>query len=94
MGTEFLVHYKGDDVGVATTDLRKGTEVQGVFLDTNETIRIRTLEDIPLGHKIALKDMKKDHDLIEYRNVIGVVFDDIASGCHVHTHNLKSKRWK
>ncbi len=93
MEVGFLVHNKEDDVGVATLDLVKGNEAEGVFLDTNERVRVKVQEDIPLGHKIALRDMKKDHDLIEYKNVIGRVSDEIKTGFHVHTHNLKSKRW-
>ncbi|MGC8506140.1 MAG: UxaA family hydrolase [Thermoplasmata archaeon] len=94
MVVQFLIHNKGDDVGVATSDLKKGTEVEGAYLDTNEKLKVKAQEDIPLGHKIALKDMKKGHELVEYKNIIGSVVQDIATGQHVHTHNLKSKRWK
>lgn len=94
MPVEFLIHNKGDDVGVATSDLAKGSLAEGVYLDSNEKIVVEIKEDIPLGHKIALRDMKKDHDLMEYQAVIGKVVKDTGAGHHVHVHNLKSKRWE
>ena len=51
----FLVHEKSDSVGVATVDIKAGEQVQGLFMDTQETLELKALNDIPLGHKIALK---------------------------------------
>ncbi len=45
---------------------------------------------IPLGHKIAARDIAAGEKIIKYGAPIGSAIRDIASGEHVHTHNLKS----
>ena len=46
--------------------------------------------NIPAGHKIALKDIKKGEVIIKYGMVIGKASQDIKQGEWVHSHNLKS----
>ena len=55
---QFLVHDKRDSVGVAVVDVKAGQTLEGRSLDTNETLKAKANMDIPLGHKIALKDFK------------------------------------
>jgi (2R)-sulfolactate sulfo-lyase subunit alpha len=90
---QFLIHEKADTVGVATVDISTGESVKGLFMDTQENIEIKALQDIPLGHKIALKDMKVGDTVIKYGHDIGRVMADIRKGEHTHIHNLKTKRW-
>ncbi len=90
----FAIHSKEDNVGVAITDIRKGEEVEGVYIDDGSPgPKLIALEDIPLGHKIALKDIKTGEKVIKYGRPIGVATKDIKTGEHVHTHNLKSIKW-
>ncbi|MGN6468232.1 MAG: flagellar biosynthesis protein FlgA, partial [Rhizobiaceae bacterium] len=49
--------------------------------------------DVPIGHKVALKDLKKDDTAIKYGEDIGRFVADVEKGGHVHVHNLKTKRW-
>jgi len=49
--------------------------------------------DIPLGHKIALRDFKVGDTVIKYGGDIGRAVEPIKKGEHVHVHNLKTKRW-
>ena len=90
---QFLVHDKRDSVGVAVVDVKSGQVLQGRTLDTNETVTARANMDIPLGHKIALKDFKSGDTLIKYGVDIGKVVEAIKAGDHVHVHNVKTKRW-
>jgi (2R)-sulfolactate sulfo-lyase subunit alpha len=90
---KFLVHEKTDTVGVATEDIKAGQVAKGLFMDTQDPIEMKALKDIPLGHKIALKDIAVDDTVIKYGHDIGKVVADIKAGDHVHTHNLKTKRW-
>jgi len=90
---QFLVHDKADTVGVATVDIKAGELAEGKTMDTQEAVKIKALSDIPLGHKIALKDCKVGDTIIKYSNDIGKVVADIKAGDHVHIHNLKTKRW-
>ncbi len=90
---QFLVHDKCDSVGVATVDLISGDDAEGLFMDSQETCRIKVVSDIPLGHKIALKDFRVGDTVIKYGHDIGRVTADILAGQHVHTQNLSTKRW-
>ena len=89
----FLVHDTTDNVGVAVVDIPAGTDCNGRDLSTNAPLETRCLEAIPLGHKIALKDFKVADEVTKYGCVIGLVVQDVPAGRHVHTHNLKTKRW-
>jgi (2R)-sulfolactate sulfo-lyase subunit alpha len=90
---QFLVHEKSDNVGVATVDIKAGETAKGLYMDTQAPIEMKALNDIPLGHKIALIDFKVGDTVTKYGHDIGRIVADIAAGAHVHIHNLKTKRW-
>ena len=90
---QFLVHDKRDSVGVAVVDVKAGQTLEGRALDTNETVKTKANADIPLGHKIALKDSKIGDTVLKYGCDIGKVVQPIKAGDHVHIHNVKTKRW-
>lgn len=91
---QFLVHDAAhDNVGVAVVDIKAGQEVEGRDLVTNKTMKAKANMDIPLGHKIALKDFKVGDTIMKYGCDIGKVVANIKAGDHVHTQNLKTKRW-
>ena len=90
---QFLVHEKADNVGVATVDIQAGENAQGLFMDTEEKIDMQAVQEIPLGHKIALTEFKVEDSVIKYGHDIGRVVADIKTGEHVHIHNLKTRRW-
>ncbi len=90
----FLVHNDKDTVGVVVTeDVTSGKEVSGWMMESDRTISLTARDDIPLGHKIALVDIKEGDTVLKYGHDIGKAVADIAKGCHVHVHNLKTKRW-
>ncbi len=93
MKHKFLIHYKGDHVGVATNEIKKGEEVKGVYMDDDTSIVIHAKHDIPLGHKIALVDLKEGEFVIEYKTQIGLTTKVWHAGDYVHTHNIKTARW-
>ena len=90
---QFLVHDAADTVGVATVDLEAGETARGLYMDSQQAIELEVLEDIPLGHKIALKDHNVGDSVIKYEHDIGKVVADIEKAKHVHIHNLKTRRW-
>ncbi len=45
---------------------------------------------LDIGHKLALKNISKGEQIIKYGIAIGRASEDIGSGMHVHTHNLRS----
>jgi len=90
---KFIVHDKSDNVGVAIEDLRAGEEVVGVYLSESSLITIKVLNEVPLGHKIALTDLRAGDKVVKYGEVIGIATRDIRKGEHVHIHNIRSLRW-
>ncbi len=95
MPTHFIVHDKADTVGVITAEAgaKAGETLTGWVMEGDGTIRIKALDDIPLGHKIALKDVKKGETVIKYGHDIGRAVADIGKGRHTHVQNMKTKRW-
>ena len=78
-----LVRITANDlVAVALRPLEKGSTVS--YGDGEVTL----LCDLPMGHKVALRDIKKGEPVIKYGFPIGEATEDIAMGQHVHTHNL------
>ncbi len=90
---QFLVHEHSDNVGVATVDIKGGEVAQGLYMDTQAPVEVRVFNEIPLGHKVALRDFKTGDTVIKYGHDIGRVTAAIQAGEHVHIHNLKTKRW-
>ncbi|BAS27826.1 UxaA family hydrolase [Limnochorda pilosa] len=93
MGNRFLVHDSGDAVGVAVEAIEPGQRAYGVVQDGGQRMEVEVVEAIPLGHKLALRDVEAGARVVEYGVPIGVATQAIRAGQHVHTHNLKSARW-
>ena len=93
--THFIVHDKKDTVGVIVAEqgVKKGEPLTGWVMEGDGTIKIKAADDIPLGHKIALKDLKAGETVLKYGHDIGKAKAAIAKGRHAHVHNLKTKRW-
>ena len=94
MNHGILIHEPVDDVGVAVADLRPGQEIGVVTLEGKGAGKVTAIEDIPLGHKVALRDLPAGHKLLKYGRPIGETTRPITRGSHVHSHNLKTQRWK
>ena len=89
-----LVHHPDDNVGVVVVEgLTAGTEMLGVVTHDDSDFRLTARADIPIGHKVALKDLKPGDTVIKYGEDIGRMVGPAERGGHVHTHNLKTKRW-
>jgi (2R)-sulfolactate sulfo-lyase subunit alpha len=89
-----VLHDPADSVAVVVVeDIRAGATLTGLILDEDRTISLESLQDIPIGHKIALKDMAVGDTVIKYGVDIGRVVQPIRKGQHAHVHNIKTKRW-
>ena len=73
--------------------LTAGTDMLCCVTLDNSTFRLTAGADVPIGHKIALKDLKSGDTATKYGEDIGTIIADIAKCAHVHTHNCKTKRW-
>ena len=89
-----LVHDKRDNVGVVVVEgLKAGDNMLCVVTEDDSEFNLVARHDVPIGHKVALKDLRKGDPIIKYGEDIGQVITPIAIGEHVHVHNLKTKRW-
>ena len=70
-----------DNVAVVLTDIKSGDRVMDVVARC----------DIPVGHKIAIKDIASGGNIIKYGSPIGSATTGIKPGEHIHTHNMKTK---
>lgn len=86
-------HRRADDVAVAVRDLNPGETINVRVLEGGASLSVRVRDAIPLGHKVALKELLKDKEVIEYGERIGRAVQPIPVGAHVHVHNVKSLRW-
>ena len=90
----FVVHEQGDGVGVVVVEgIKAGQELNGWIMEDDKDIKVLAKTDIPIGHKVALKDYKPGDTVIKYGVDIGKVVAPIKQGEHAHVHNIKTKRW-
>lgn len=90
----FVVHEDGDSVGTVVVEgVKAGATLTGWVMEQDRTITLKTVSDIPIGHKIALKDLVNDDTVIKYGVDIGRTITPIKVGEHLHVHNVKTKRW-
>ena len=76
--------HENDNVAVALRPLAKGEtlDVAGV--------KVSLLEDIPQGHKFALRFIKAAEEVVKYGFRIGYAKEDIEAGAWVHVHNVRT----
>jgi (2R)-sulfolactate sulfo-lyase subunit alpha len=91
---QLLVHDRRDNVGVVVIEnLAAGTDMLCVVTEDDSDFRLTANDDIPIGHKVALADLAEGDTVIKYGEDIGRIVASVKKGGHVHTHNLKTKRW-
>ena len=90
----FVVHEGGDGVGVVVVEgVKSGQELTGWIMEDDKEIKVVARNDIPIGHKLALKDYAPGDTVIKYSVDIGRTVAAIKPGEHAHVHNIKTKRW-
>ncbi len=90
----FVVHDENDSVGVVVVEgVKAGQELTGWIMDQDREIKVQAKNDIPIGHKLAIRELKTDATVIKYGVDIGRAVAPIGVGEHAHVHNIKTKRW-
>lgn len=95
MPIQSILHHATDSVAVVVSqNVRAGGRI-GVWNmeDDDPTLEIDVLDAVPLGHKIAMRDIPAGAVVLKYGAPIGKASVDIRAGQHVHLHNLRSSRW-
>ena len=90
----FVVHEEGDGVGVVVVEgVKAGQMLTGWIMEEDTEIKFKARNDIPIGHKLAMRDFKAQDTVIKYGTDIGKAVAAIKKGEHLHVHNVKTKRW-
>lgn len=76
-----------DNVVTLVMDVKKGEEVIVKFKKKEEKYIVN--ENIPFGHKIAVKNINTGDDVIKFGCKIGEAYKNIITGDWVHIHNIK-----
>ena len=85
------VNDKDNVATIFANGITDGTEVEIRDKKGNaETVTV--IGDVPYGHKIAVRDIKKGELINKYGEEIGIATKDIKKGEYVHVHNLDSMR--
>ena len=82
---DFIKINDNDNVVVALRTIQAGDQVQ---VSAGE--KVAALEEIPQGHKMAIRDIPAGGEVIKYGYRIGNVKEDVRAGAWIHTHNLKT----
>lgn len=94
MTIHFVVHEEGDSVGVVVVEgVKAGDALTGWVMEEDRMLEMRALDAIPIGHKLAIRDLANGDTVIKYGVDIGRAVAPIKRGGHVHVQNLKTKRW-
>jgi altronate hydrolase len=87
--SQIAVHLRPEDnIAVAARHLQAGTEFQ--YNGHTLTLSRR----IGLGHKIALRSIKKGEAVFKYGQIIGFASENIAPGDLVHVHNVSANAFE
>ena len=90
----FISHDERDSVGVVVVEGVKAQDtLSGWIMEQDKLVEVKALNDIPIGHKIALKPLAAGDTVIKYGVDIGRTIAPIQVGEHLHVHNVKTKRW-
>ncbi|HEY9537483.1 MAG TPA: UxaA family hydrolase [Kiloniellaceae bacterium] len=91
---DFIVHDAKDTVGVIVKEgIAANTTLTGWVMEDDSRCELKCIDAIPLGHKIALADIADGDTILKYGADIGKAVAKIVKGGHVHTQNVKTKRW-
>ncbi len=91
---DFIVHDAEDTVGVIVKEgIKPHSKLTGWIMADDSRFELECIDAIPLGHKIALDGIGEGDTILKYGHDIGKAVAQIAKGGHVHTQNVKTKRW-
>lgn len=87
-----LIIHADDNVANLIGGGHRGDRVQCAVEGETATDTIELVDELPLNHKIARRDIAPREPILKYGLSIGVATKAIRRGEHVHTHNIESNR--
>ena len=92
--TDIIIHDEKDNVGVVVIEkITPNQDCNCWIMENDKSVQIQSINEILLGHKIAMIDLNVDDAILKYGHDIGKVVKSIKKGEHVHVHNVKTKKW-
>ena len=92
---EKMLALKVTDLDNVATIFANGV-VDGLQIDIRDkkgnSENVSVIGDVPYGHKIAVRDIKKGELIVKYGEAIGGALCSIKKGEYVHVHNLEALR--
>ena len=85
-----LIVEKNDDVAVVLEAIHVGDKVTYRYGDEERSVV--SLSEVPVYHKVAVRDIKRGEHILKYGEKLGGATQDIKLGEHVHVQNLDSER--
>jgi len=76
--------HDSDNVLIARADIAIGAKLEGGLTAKSQ---------VPAGHKIAARAIKKGEPILKYAVTIGFASADIPAGTYVHSHNLEFREF-
>ena len=76
--------HRADNVLIVVTPIKPGD------LDLIDGHEVVFTETVPIGHKVAARDIKAGEKVYKCGVPIGSAKEMIPAGAHMHLHNLKS----
>jgi altronate dehydratase small subunit len=84
-----IVLSEKDNVATALAEMKAG---QKIVVKNGKEKEVTILQDIPFGHKFAIRNISKGENILKYGEVIARAILEIREGEHVHVHNVESLR--
>ena len=82
--------HESDNVATVLAHVDKGDELTILNSSMDKAGSIRAEEDIPFAHKIALREIGNQENVVKYGERIGLATRFIPEGGYVHVHNVVS----
>jgi len=68
----FVLHDPQDSVAVVVVEgVKAGQDLNGWIMDDDRTISLKARQDVPIGHKLATRDIRNGDTIIKYGHDIG-----------------------
>jgi len=83
--SQVAIHLRPEDnVAIAKKPIPGGSEL------TIDGVTVKVEAPVKLGHKLAIRPIKKGDAILKYGQIIGFASQDIPVGGHAHVHNVKA----
>ena len=86
LSEKIILSHQKDNVATAKSPIAPGT-----LLQFTKGKKVKATEEIPFGHKIAIRKIPKRGPVIKYGECIGKAVRTIRPGELVHTHNVEGE---